>query len=31
MTDIEKKVMVRLCMKILTETELYEMDMDNMK
>jgi len=28
MTDTEKKVMVRLCMKILTETELYEMDME---
>ena len=28
MTDIEKKVMVRLCTKILTETELYEMDME---
>ena len=23
MTDMEKKVMVRLCAKILTETELY--------
>ena len=28
MTDTEKKVMVRLCTKILTETELYEMDME---
>lgn len=28
MTDMEKKVMVRLCAKILTETELYEMDME---
>ena len=28
MTDTEKKVMVRLCAKILTETELYEMDME---
>lgn len=28
MTDVEKKVMVRLCAKILTETELYEMDME---
>ncbi|MBE7725081.1 MAG: hypothetical protein E7244_11885 [Enterocloster citroniae] len=26
MTDTEKKVMVRLCMKILTETVLYEAD-----
>ena len=26
MTDTEKKVMVRLCMKILTETDLYEAD-----
>ena len=26
MTDTEKKVMVRLCMKILTETDLYEED-----
>lgn len=26
MTDTEKKVMVRLCAKILTETELYETD-----
>lgn len=26
MTDTEKKVMVRLCTKILTQTELYEMD-----
>lgn len=25
MTDMEKKVMVRLCAKILTETELYDM------
>ena len=28
MTDMEKKVMVRLCAKILTETELYDMDME---
>ena len=28
MTDTEKGVMVRLCTKILTETELYEMDME---
>ena len=26
MTDMEKKVMVRLCAKILTETDLYETD-----
>ena len=26
MTDTEKKVMVRLCVKILTETDLYETD-----
>ena len=26
MTDIEKKVMVRLCAKILTETDLYDTD-----
>ncbi len=26
MTDMEKKVMVRLCTKILTETELYDVD-----
>lgn len=26
MTDTEKKVMVRLCVKILTETDLYEAD-----
>lgn len=26
MTDMEKKVMVRLCSKILTETDLYETD-----
>ena len=26
MTDMEKKVMVRLCTKILTETDLYETD-----
>lgn len=26
MTDTEKKVMVRLCAKILTETDLYEAD-----
>ena len=28
MPDMEKKVMVRLCAKILTETELYEVDME---
>ncbi len=28
MTDMEKKVLVRLCAKILTETELYDMDME---
>ena len=28
MTDTEKKIMVRLCTKILTETDLYEMDME---
>ncbi len=28
MTDMEKKVMVRLCAKILTETELYDTDME---
>ena len=28
MTDMEKKVMVRLCVKILTETELYDTDME---
>ena len=26
MTDMEKKVMMRLCIKILTETDLYETD-----
>ena len=26
MTDMEKKVMVRLCAKIVSETDLYEMD-----
>ena len=26
MTDMEKKVMVRLCAKILTETDLYDTD-----
>ncbi len=26
MTDMEKKVIVRLCAKIVTETELYETD-----
>ena len=26
MTDMEKKVMVRLCSKLLTETDLYETD-----
>ncbi len=28
MTDMEKKVMVRLCAKILTETDLYDIDME---
>ena len=28
MTDMEKKVMVRLCAKILTETELYDTDLE---
>ena len=28
MTDMEKKVMVKLCAKILTETELYDTDME---
>lgn len=28
MTDAEKKVMVRLCTKILAETDLYETDME---
>ena len=28
MTDMEKKVMVRLCAKILSETDLYDMDME---
>lgn len=28
MTDMEKKVMVRLCAKIVTETDLYETDME---
>lgn len=28
MTDTEKKVMVRLCTKILTQTDLYDMDME---
>ena len=28
MTDTEKKVMVRLCTKILTQTDLYETDME---
>lgn len=28
MTDMEKKVMLRLCAKILTETELYDTDME---
>lgn len=28
MTDMEKKVMVRLCAKILTETDLYDVDME---
>ena len=28
MTDMEKKVMVRLCAKILTETELYDTDVE---
>ncbi len=26
MTDMEKKVMIRLCAKIVAETDLYEMD-----
>ena len=26
MTDVEKKIMVRLCAKIVEETELYETD-----
>ena len=28
MTDMEKKVMVRLCAKILTETDLYDTDIE---
>lgn len=28
MTDMEKKVMVRLCAKILSETNLYDVDME---
>lgn len=28
MTDMEKKVMVRLCAKIVTETDLYDTDME---
>ena len=28
MTDMDKKVMVRLCAKILSETNLYDMDME---
>ena len=28
MTDIEKKVMVRLCAKTLSETDLYDTDME---
>ena len=28
MTDMEKKVMVRLCAKILSETDWYDMDME---
>ena len=28
MTDMEKKVMARLCAEILTETELYDTDME---
>lgn len=28
MTDMEKKVMVRLCAKILTESDLYDTDME---
>lgn len=28
MTDMEKKVMVRLCAKILSETDLYDTDME---
>ena len=28
MTDMEKKIMVRLCAEILTETDLYHTDME---
>ncbi len=28
MTDMKKKVMVRLCAKILTKTDLYDVDME---
>ena len=28
MTDMEKKVMVRLCAKILSETDLYDTDIE---
>ena len=28
MTDMEKKVMVRLCSKILSETDLYDTDIE---
>ena len=31
MTDMEKKIMVRLCAKILTETELYDTDTERFK
>ena len=31
MTDMEKKVMVRLCAKILTETDLYDTDKEVQK
>ena len=29
MTDMEKKVMVQLCAKILSETDLYDTDMES--
>ena len=28
MTDMEKKIIVRLCAKILSETDLYDLDME---
>lgn len=28
MTDMEKKVMIRLCAKILSETDLYDTDIE---